>query len=130
MPCHASPCFTPPHPHLNSPFAKQMTSHFLCEHETTLRETLICIDSFYKMCNEYPNIAKCAILPMGPACSAPPISIQRIPIIPYHNLERVHGIFLSPSESTKTMWSQILYACHKKVEVPSPYYLLTSCHYK
>ena len=104
---------TPSCPKLLSCYADDIT--FYCENPEALQHILQCIDSFSTAINEHPNFDMCAILPMGPARFASWISLRNIPIIAHDNSERVLGIFLSPSETTKTTWSVITHGIHKKL---------------
>ena len=104
---------TPSSPKLLSCYADDIT--FYGENELALKEILTCIDTFSLVSNEHPNLDKCAILPMGSARLAPPLSLNNIPFVTSSDSERILGIFLSPSESTKSTWSGIIQGISKKL---------------
>ena len=74
-----------------------------------------CLEEFADVSNERPNLNKCAIIPLGPACDLPPPVSLDIPFVHNSSSERILGVHLSPEDSTDATWSKTLPALEDKI---------------
>ena len=98
---------------LLSCYADDITIYF--DKLSSLPKILACLEEFALVSNERPNLNKCAMIPLGPACDLPPSESLSIPFVNNSSSERIRGVHLSPEDSTDATWSKILPSLEDKI---------------